>query len=76
MQIVQEAVDRLLIRLVPDDGFGDASYRQIEDLVEETFGDSVQYEVELVDAIPQEASGKYRFCISKVARDHLEAMSA
>lgn len=76
VQIVQDAVDRLLIRLVPDDDFCDASYRQIEDLVEETFGDSVRYEVELVDAIPQEPSGKYRFCISKVARAHLEAMSA
>ena len=29
----------------------------------------MRYEVELVDAIPQEPSGKYRFCISKVARE-------
>jgi phenylacetate-CoA ligase len=36
----------------------------------------VRFEIELVDAIPQEPSGKYRFCISKVAREHLEAMSA
>ena len=41
-------------------------------LVDETFGDAVQYEVDLVDAIPQEASGKYRFCISKVALEHLQ----
>ena len=75
MQIVQESVHHLRIRLVPDETFGDASHRQIADLVEETFGSSVRYEVELVDAIPQEASGKYRFCISKVAREHLQAMS-
>ena len=31
--------------------------------------------VELVDAIPQEPSGKYRFCISKVARERLEELS-
>ena len=38
-------------------------------------GASDNAEVELVDTIPQEASGKYRFCISKVAREHLQAMS-
>ncbi len=75
VQIVQESVHHLRIRLVPDESFGDASHRQIADLVEETFGTSVRYEVELVDAIPQEASGKYRFCISKVVREHLQAMS-
>jgi phenylacetate-CoA ligase len=32
--------------------------------------------IELVDAIAQEPSGKYRFCISAVAREHLETMSA
>jgi phenylacetate-CoA ligase len=76
VQIVQESLERFTIRLVPGDDFTDASYRQIADLVEETFGSAVRYEVDLVDAIPQEASGKYRFCISKVARDHLQAMSA
>ena len=48
----------------------------ITKLVHEMFGPAVRFEVELVDAIPQEPSGKYRFCISKVARDRLQAMSA
>ena len=61
---------------MPDEHFGDESRRKIAALVEETFGSGVRVEVELVDAIAQEPSGKYRFCISKVARDHLEAMSA
>ena len=30
--------------------------------------------LELVDLIPQEPSGKYRFCISKVAEEHLKAV--
>ena len=75
VQIVQESVTQLRIRLVVDDCFGDASRRKIAELVRDTFGDSVQHDVELVDAIPQEASGKYRFCISKVARERMEAMS-
>jgi len=76
VQIVQESLRRIVVRLVPDDSFGPASRGQIADLVHETFGSNVDYDVELVDAIPQEASGKYRFCISKVGRDHLQAMSA
>ena len=76
VQIVQETLHDLRIRLVADEAFGDRSHRQIESLVQATFGPTMKYEVELVDAIPQEASGKYRFCISKVARERLQAMSA
>ena len=76
VQIVQESLHHLLIRMVADESFGDASRRQIAKLVHDTFGPTVRFEVELVDAIPQEPSGKYRFCISKVAREHLQALSA
>ena len=75
VQIVQESLTELIIRLVPDEEFGDESRRKIAALVEETFGSGVRFEIELVDAIPQEPSGKYRFCISKIAREHLEAMA-
>jgi phenylacetate-CoA ligase len=76
VQIVQESLTELRLRVVPDDAFGDESRRKIAALVEETFGAGVRFEIELVEAIPQEPSGKYRFCISKIAREHLEAMSA
>lgn len=75
VQIVQESLDLLVVRLVADERFGDESYRQIETLVRDTFGPTVRFEIDLVDAIPQEPSGKYRFCISKVAREHMQAMS-
>ena len=76
VQMVQESLTQLRIRLVPCDGFGPESYGKVGELVTEMFGPGVRCDVELVDAIPQEPSGKYRFCISKVAREHLEAMSA
>jgi phenylacetate-CoA ligase len=76
VQIIQESLHFLRIRLVAGDDFGETSRRQIAKLVADTFGPTVRYEVELVDAIPQEPSGKYRFCISKVAREHLQAMTA
>ncbi len=75
VQIVQESITQLRIRLVADAAFGPASRTKIAELVRATFGDTVTHDVELVDAIPQEPSGKYRFCISKVARERMEAMS-
>ena len=66
MQIVQESLAELRIRLVPDEAFGVESRRKIAELVRDTFGTEVRHEIELVDAIPQEPSGKYRFCISHV----------
>jgi hypothetical protein len=38
----------------------------MEQLVAERFGAATSYECQYVDRIPQEASGKYRFCISRV----------
>ncbi len=68
VQIVQETVHHLRIRLVPDARYDSASANTVARLVHDTFGPTVRHEVELVDAIAQEPSGKYRFCISKVAR--------
>lgn len=68
MQIVQESVTHLRIRIVPAAEFNEMSRKQIAGLVNETFGQSMRHDVELVDAIEQEPSGKYRFCISKVVR--------
>jgi phenylacetate-CoA ligase len=76
VQIVQESITQLRIRLVADDAFGDSSRTKIAELVRTTFGDGVTHDVELVDAIPQEASGKYRFCISKVAKERMQEAGA
>ncbi len=67
VQIVQEAVTHLRLRIVPSEAFGVDSRRQIARLVGDTFGPTMRHDIELVDAIPQEPGGKYRFCISKVA---------
>jgi len=76
MQIVQESITQLRIRMVAGDGFGDASRAKVAELVRDTFGAGVEHELELVEAIPQEPSGKYRFCISKVATERLKELSA
>ena len=73
VQVIQETVHHLRIRLVPDERFNQESERQIAKLVNDTFGSGVRHDVECVSSILQEPSGKYRFCISKVAKDELRA---
>lgn len=67
IQIVQETVRRFLFRIVADDGFDESSHRRLRELVTERFSKDAEYRCEFVDVIPQEPSGKYRFCISHVA---------
>jgi phenylacetate-coenzyme A ligase PaaK-like adenylate-forming protein len=76
VQIVQESIDLLRIRMVPGDDFDDTSRVQLTDMVRNMFGGSMRHEVELVEQIPQEPSGKYRFCISPVANEYLRAFAA
>jgi phenylacetate-CoA ligase len=66
MQIVQEQVTQFRFRIVRADDFGDPSVARLKDLVRERFGPNTRWELEFVEQIPQEPSGKYRFCISKV----------
>jgi phenylacetate-CoA ligase len=66
LQIIQEAVDYLRFRLVRGPDFGPHSLERMRALVVERFGPGVGYECQFVERIPQEPSGKYRFCISKV----------
>lgn len=66
MQIIQEDIHHFRFRIVRGPDFGPESLRRIEALVNEWFGPDVHYECEYVAQIPQEPSGKYRFCISKV----------
>lgn len=76
VQIVQETLTHLRVRMVRDPIFDAESERQIRQLVLTTFGPSMTYDLEFVDLIPQEPSGKYRFCVSKVSADYLKGLSA
>jgi phenylacetate-CoA ligase len=66
IQIVQEQLRRFLFRIVRGADWTPGSERALATLVAERFGRNVRYSIEFVDVIPQEASGKYRFCISHV----------
>ncbi len=66
MQIIQEEVDRFTFNIVKGPDFGDESLREVQRLVFARFGTGTRYECVFMDRIPQEKSGKYRFCVSKV----------
>jgi phenylacetate-CoA ligase len=65
-QIVQEALDRLLIRIVPRPDYGEEDTRHLIREMQRRVGSDMRIEVVLVDDIPPGASGKYRWVISKV----------
>ncbi len=67
IQIVQEKVDFLRLRIVKAEGFGRHSLQRIGALVTKRFGNTMRFECDFVDQIHQEKSGKYRFVISKVS---------
>jgi phenylacetate-CoA ligase len=66
MQIVQESIERLVFRIVKGESFTEQTIGDIDRLARERFGNQMQYQLEYVESIQSESSGKYRFCISKI----------
>jgi phenylacetate-CoA ligase len=66
LQIIQETLHEFRFRIVRGPGFGPHSLERMQALAAERFGPEAVFECEYVERIPQEPSGKYRFCISRV----------
>ena len=65
-QIVQEATDRLLIRIVPRPGYGEQDTQHLLREMQRRVGSDMRIRVEIVDDIPVGASGKYRWVVSNL----------
>jgi len=65
-QLVQESIDELLIRAVPGPDFRQEHLTPLVAQLRERIGPSIHIRIDLVNDIPREASGKYRWVISKV----------
>jgi phenylacetate-CoA ligase len=72
-QIVQPSIDRLVVRLVPRPGFGEAARAALERELRARLGDEMVVEFELVDAIPRLANGKFRAVLSEISAGRLSA---
>lgn len=67
-QIVQERTDHITVKLVPSTAFTKEHERMLSEGLEQRLGPGVSIELLIVDDIPRESSGKFRWVISHV--DH------
>lgn len=66
MQVIQDEIASIEIRIAPDASWGEASRNLLVERMRGLLGE-VSVTVTLVEAIPPAPSGKYRFTISKVS---------
>jgi len=67
-QVVQEALTRFLVSVVPASGYSPEVARMIGDRITSRLGADLDVKVVAVDAIPRQSNGKYRMVISRVER--------
>lgn len=65
-QFIQDRVDHLLVRIVASAPLSGTHERMLLHGLRERVGPSMTIEIQYVDVIPREPSGKYRFVISNV----------
>jgi phenylacetate-CoA ligase len=63
---VQESIDQTRVLLVAGSGFDPNVIKRIRKGMTDRLGAGVSIDVEIVNDIPTEASGKYRYVTSKV----------
>jgi phenylacetate-CoA ligase len=61
MQLVQTALDHIELNLVRGPGYTDRSTQQLIGELKEVFGEDLRVDVNFLEQIPRETSGKYRF---------------
>jgi phenylacetate-CoA ligase len=67
-KIIQEELDEVRVLLKVHEGlFPEGGHQRIVDGFRKRMGDSVKVSVERVNDIERDASGKYRYVVSKVA---------
>jgi len=66
MQIIQEKLDYMIIKLVQGKGYSEDSQNQIKLYFKNLFGEDISIDIHSIESIQPELSGKYRFSICKV----------
>jgi phenylacetate-CoA ligase len=67
-QIIQEALNRIRVLIVPAKGFSSAQQDSIQHELERRLGPDIEYVFELVNEIPVGPGGKFRAVISQIER--------
>jgi phenylacetate-CoA ligase len=74
-QLVQETVDRLKVRVVPGATFSSTDRDKLIAGLRAYLGEAIRIDLELVEDIPREPSGKYRWVVSRVNPADWEQLS-
>jgi phenylacetate-CoA ligase len=74
-KIVQNTIEYTKVFLVAGANFDRANTERIRSAIRQRLGAGVTIDVELVDNIPAEASGKYRYVVSKAVAPKAEPAS-
>jgi phenylacetate-CoA ligase len=73
LQIVQESIDDILLKVVKHFEFNIESETALLDEFHTVFGRDTQIRIEFVRRIEPEKSGKYRFSISRIANNYINS---
>jgi phenylacetate-CoA ligase len=68
-QIVQERIDRIIVRMVRGQGFESDAARVVMQELRKRVGEGVDLELSYVDRIERGSSGKFRSVVSRLAKD-------
>ena len=68
-QIIQESLTNITVKIVPTPGFNKDDIRDVQNRIHQRLGNQVDVSVELVEAIPRTATGKFKAVISDVNSD-------
>lgn len=72
-QFIQHEIGSLTMKVVRRDAFNEDSLRFLHEELPKYFGPSMRVDIEYVDAIPPEPSGKYRFSICTISKSRTGA---
>ena len=74
-QIHQHSKEHVEVFLVPYSDASDMNFDPIEKSIHKNLGDTIKIKTSIVDRIPRTKSGKHRYVISDVAKEHIERLA-
>ena len=75
LQIIQEDLNTIVLNLVKDTSYNEDTDKFLINELKKSVGDYNKIELNFVDNIRPESSGKYRFAISKVANPYFDNLN-
>jgi phenylacetate-CoA ligase len=68
-QLIQDKIDHLIVKIVVDNSFSLKHKDLLIDEIKHKFGNDMKVDIEIVDEIPREKSGKHRLIVNKVEKN-------